>query len=301
MYKALEKVITSMIEWNKIYLFSRKEFIEVFPIREYYENEVNVICTTSQLENELNIFSTEQYYSEFINNGEVEKIIAFPTFNLKKLEKIKKVIDVFCKSEGGEYREIGNDLIEITCKTFEEKNKWLIPTSIKGIAILNNFVNFYKDSYKNIDSKLPMLKIEGEIYMCIPNQIVGLNHKLTMMLDISNLETIKIEQLQDADGLKKIYEDIEPIVSKFFLRDFTLDNIYYDSVQNKFVILGISDYIRYNSDIIGTHLSPILKSKSLYFFKKTTEPATYDEYLIKKYGFKEILGWWEWLCKYTQK
>lgn len=301
MYKELSRVITNMIEWNKVYLFKKKELNKLLSFGKCYRDEVKVICTTSQLESQFDTSDTKEYYFEFLNKGEVEKVLAFPTFNFKKLEKIKKVIEVFCKSEGGEYREIGNDLIEITYQTFEEKNKWLIPTSIKGIAILNNFVNFYKDSYKSIDNELSMLKIEGEIYMGVPNQIVALNHKLTMMLDISNLEAIKIEQLQGTDTLQKIYKDIKPIVSKFFLRDFTLDNIYYDTVQNKFVILGITDYIQYNRDVVSIDFHSLLDKKSLYSYKKTTLQMTYEDYLILENNFKEIVGWWEWLCNYTQQ
>lgn len=241
----------------------------------------------------------DKWYLEWIADGEVQKFLKCNLFEFRKLEEIKKVLDVFCKTQKAEYEVINSDIIKLTIDNLILENKeiyWIAITK-KGIAMLNNFLKINKASYDTVKLSTWIIKVE-EVKLCglpVPPTITRELYELTLVIEVSNIKKLEFKQKITPDIIKKIYIDIKPIVSKFFLRDFSLDNIYYDINQKKYIIFGITDFLEYKSDTINIDLNSLFSKNSLYFFKETQLEATFEEYLISQNNFFELKGWWE-LC-----
>lgn len=251
-------------------------------------------------ERSINIFSNEEnWYFRCIIDGEILKFLSYNRFKFRDLEKIKKVFDVFRKAQKATYKfVIGEDIIEITFKddTYENEDTYWIAITKKGISILNSFLTLNGNDYTKFQTGIPMLMIKTIIPLITMSQahLESKKHLLTLMVKTSGIKQIDSNQKMNPSILKQIYEDTEPIVSKFFLRDFSLDNIYYDSNKKKYIIVGITDYLKYDPNIITISLSSFLSNNSLYLFKETQAIVSFDEFLIYMFNFNEMKGWWEY-------
>lgn len=63
--------------------------------------------------------------------------------------------------------------------------------------------------------------------------------------------------------------------------------------KKKYIIVGITDYLNYDPNIITISLSSFLSNSNLYLFKETQAVVSFDEFLIYMFNFNEVKGWWE--------
>lgn len=214
------------------------EVIEVQNLREISSLSSSNINSLST-QRTVNIFPNEEnWYLRCIMNGEISKFLSYNKVKFRDLEKIKKVFDVFCKARKATYKFIiGEDIIEITFKddTSENEDTYWIAITKKGISILNSFLSLNGDDYKKFQMRTPMLMIKTIIFLVGMSQVhlESEEHLLTLMVKTSGIKQIDSSQKLNPSIVTQIYEEIEPIVSNFFLRDFSLDNIYYDSNKKK--------------------------------------------------------------------
>lgn len=93
--------------------------------------------------------------------------------------------------------------------------------------------------------------------------------EIIFALKISNLEDIKSYSLET---LRRIYEDIKPTISRYFIDGLNIGKIKYLKEFDTYVITEIDDYVEYNGIADGIELSfeSFLNGNSFYLYKNRT-------------------------------
>lgn len=226
--------------------------------------------------------------------GVVKNILFWEHTEITSKENVIKLLNVFSDAYGWRYEKDENLCYIYVDNDDGTTDKYCGALTYQGSLSLYNFISFYKEGINLENDTLYNTADAIEVW-----DGLGLNDMFKhftlanfFLLKITNLQ--KITNIKDPKILQKIYADIKLFISQYFLDNFSVDNIYYDTLQDKYVIFGIIDYIRYDSDDeITTDFNSFLNGDSLYRFKKTGKGVTFDDYLIFKYGFPKLKKEWE--------
>lgn len=225
---------------------------------------------------------------ELIKYGQLTTTSFFECIEIRPQKDIEQVLNVLKKAEGIDY-EFKEDLVIIQINNDNESKKFAIATTRKGISILNTFEYLYA---LKPEAKVS-IKTEAVMIVNAFNMFMRSHFNNYVLLDITHLE--KITNIKNPNTISKIYKNIKPMVDKYFFSDLSLNNIYYDKLNDKYVIFGISDFIEHSHSCeIMIDLDAFLNGGSLYCFKKTGEPVNFDEYLIYRFGFSNVNVKREW-------
>lgn len=177
---------------------------------------------------------------------------AFCLFNNITEESFKNLILEQLKFFKLDYREIGKDLIEIIFK--DSTYNILLPISLVGIIKLitlqNNF-NFYFYT-------IQIYNIFNRSYL-IPIILIG---NLKKKLPLSQEE------------FYSFFKDIRQITDKFYIDNFSLEDIYYDELFKQYVIIDIKSIIS-KPYFIEVRLDQLFHNKTVYYYNDS--PINLDE------------------------
>lgn len=198
-------------------------------------------------------------------------------FYLKKesLEKLKSRL----KIERIPFRVINKDLIKVE----GEKSDFLLAISTVGIEGLDFIQGHYKDDgFETIATK--------EMYwLRIPEEVTGFkdwvhmeSKRLELIYKPIILEMpkcIKKNVLIPKD-IQKLYQDIKGIVEKVYIKNFSLDSIFYIESSDKYIILDIEEYAPLNRNV-EIDLEQFLYKGNIYKYKG--EPLYFEGYQLLTY------------------
>lgn len=224
---------------------------------------------------------------ELLRNGELITTSFFKCINIRPKKEVEQILNVLRKAEGISY-ELNEEFAILQENNDNESKKFACAITRKGISMLNTFEYLYdlepKEKYRIVS--------EAVIIVNAFDMFLRKEFRNCVLVDITHLE--KITNINNPNTISKIYRDIKPMVDKYFFSDLSLNNIYHDKFNDRYVIFGVSDFIEHsNSYEIMIDLDAFLNGDSLYRFKKTGEPVTFDEYLIYRYGFSQVKKEWE--------
>lgn len=177
---------------------------------------------------------------------------AFCLFNNITEESFKNLILEQLKFFKLDYREIGKDLIEIIFKDSTYNILLLISLVgiIKLITLQNNF-NFY-------------------FYTIQIYNIFNMSYLIQIIL-IGNLKK-KLPLSQEE--FYSFFKDIRQITDKFYIDNFSLEDIYYDELFKQYVIIDIKSIIS-KPYFIEVRLDQLFHNKTVYYYNDS--PINLDE------------------------
>lgn len=232
--------------------------------------------------------------SNFIMNGKIKSVMTLMSFEVTTPEKIIKMADLFCNLQNGKHKNLDEDIIQLTFNRTYGNTSFYLAINKKGIAKLSNFLSMYPDitsNYKQYDFSVLTISERSCLVAVVPIEYELF--RVVTWIEESYLVKVKIEDLQNPEKVKKLYADILPIVKQYFLSDFTLDNIFYDTRSHKYVIFGIADYIEYNPNEVTINLNSFLNKGLLYYIKGTEHSISFDDYVFWRGNGDVIKKWWE--------
>lgn len=198
-------------------------------------------------------------------------------FYLKKesLEKLKSRL----KIEKIPFRVISKDLIKVE----GEKNDFLLAISTVGIEGLDFIKGHYKDDgFETIVTKEMYrlwIPLEGTPFLgacCSEKERIEPIYK-PIILKIP--KCVKKDVFLPKD-IQKLYQDIKGIVKKVYIKNFSLDNIFYIESSEKYIILDIEDYAPLNKNV-EIDLEQFLYKGNIYKYKG--EPLEFEGYQLLTY------------------
>lgn len=229
--------------------------------------------------------------SKILIRGKIKNVLFWEHINVTSEEYIIKLLEISSDAYGWRWEKDENLFYLYVDNDDGTTDKYCGALNHKGSLKLTSYVDIYgiKDESK-IDYSGDAIEVWD--YLGFNDMFRHFFLNTVFLVKITNLE--KVTDIKNPETLKKIYTDINPIFSEYFLNEFSINNIYYDNLQKKYVILGIVDYISYEfDDEITTDFNSFLNGDLLYRFKKTGKGVTFDDYLIFRYGFPKLKKEWE--------
>lgn len=184
-------------------------------------------------------------------------------FDIVDNNPFKEELIKILKLENISYYEINEDLIEISLNN----NSILIFSSLLGISKLFYLKELYKLNYK-------------EIFIMDYRNCCTTSTKIIYSLDIGKLEKrFPLNQ----EEIEKFFYDIRQVTDNYHIADICLDDIYYDTITNSYLIINIS-YIIIKFSKIEIRLANLFKNENIYYYKN--KPITLEEiqFLTKSGG-----------------
>ncbi len=185
-------------------------------------------------------------------------------FNTKNVyrQEVLSLLEI----ENISYSMIGEHCIEINQ---EDENSFFIALDKKG----TNQLGFLNNSFPK-GSLLPFIKEEVTVLERKYNGPAGLRSLIIRPVKediIFALKTSKLEDVKDysLETLRRIYEDIKPTISRYFIDGLNIGKIKYLKEFDTYVITEIDDYVEYNGIADGIELSfeSFLNGNSFYLYK----------------------------------
>lgn len=230
-----------------------------------------LIKIASDSQKELKTISKKEYEKiksvrlEFNEKFLKEENERYPFLKKESLEKLKSRL----KIERIPFRVINKDLIKVE----GEKSDFLLAISTIGIECLDFLkVHYESNSFKSILTKV-MYQLntpykEGSIEE-------GFNYVNKESLDpifkpiiLEIPKCVKKDVLIPKD-IQKLYQDIKGIVEKVYIKNFSLDSIFYIESSDKYIILDIEEYVPLNRNV-EIDLEQFLYKGNIYKYKGET-------------------------------
>lgn len=194
------------------------------------------------------------------------------SFFLRKesLDKLKS----YLKVEQIPFEVLNQDLIKIE----EKESDFLLAISTQGIENLD----FIQKYYKNEDVEQIATKNVYELY--IPNE--GTMFEFCNCIEKPYLKTvpkplilkipkcIKKEIVLPKD-IQKMYRDLKEIVEKNYIKNLSLDSIFYIETKDKYIILKIENFVPLNKNV-EIDLVQFLYHGNIYQYKG--RPLSFEEH-----------------------
>ena len=160
------------------------------------------------------------------------------------------------------------------------ENDYLIATSHQGIKCLDLMQSYYKDEgFKSILNRTmyevhfpfednPLLQ-----QLCTNTKAEIKDVVKPLILEIP--KCIKKEVTSPKD-IQKMFQDIKGIVEQFYIKDFSLDNIFYVESKDKYIIGIFQESVPLNRNV-EIDLVQFLYSGNIYKYKGM--PLSFEEHL----------------------
>ena len=160
------------------------------------------------------------------------------------------------------------------------EDDYLIATSHQGIKCLDLMQSHYKDEGFNSIFNRTMLEVHFPLednpllqQLCTNTKAEIKNVVKPLILKIP--KCIKKEITSPKD-IQKMFQDIKGIVGQFYIKDFSLDNIFYVESKDKYIIGIFQESIPLNRNV-EIDLVQFLYSGNIYKYKGM--PLSFEEHL----------------------
>lgn len=194
------------------------------------------------------------------------------TFSLKN-DSLEKLISSL-KVEELPFEVLNQDLIKVEGK----ESDFLLAISAQGIENLD----FIQKYYKNEDVEQIATKNVYELY--IPNE--GTIFEFCNCIEKPYLKTVpkpiilKIpkcikKEIVSPKDIQKMYQDVKEIVGKNYIKNLSLDSIFYIETKDKYIILKIEDFVPLNENV-EIDLVQFLYYGNIYQYKG--KPLSFEEH-----------------------
>ena len=176
-------------------------------------------------------------------------------------DTLKQEILTLVNIENVSYSMFGEHCIKI----IEEDGSFLlVALNEKGI----NQLGFLRQNFPR-ESTIPIIKEDIDILK--PEHLTFCKVSEGKEEIIFALKTSKLEDVKDysLETLRRIYEDIKPTISRYFIDGLDIGKIKYLKEFDTYVITEIDDYIEYNGAVDKIELSfeSFLNGNSFYQYK----------------------------------
>lgn len=191
-------------------------------------------------------------------------------------EESYKKLSVSLKAEQLSFKKINTDIIKIT----NPEKDFLMATGIQGIENLD----FIQNLYKNDGVKCISYKVMYEVKIPFENTLLEecyQNSKLRLV-SIEKPIVLKIpkcikKEITSPKDIQKIFQDIKGIVERFYIKNFSLDSIFYMEAKDKYIILELEDFVPLHKNV-EIDLEQFLYNGNIYKYKG--KPLSFEEHLF---------------------
>lgn len=202
-----------------------------------------------------------------IDGKKILKKICMGIVNSKELKE--KLISLLTL-EGYSTKDYFKGCLSIS---FGENYNILIAYNRKGVEILNQFIELNSVSFEIMYAESVKYEIEVS-HNVFSTQIISKEMKDLLVLKINKFYVIENFSLQD---LVEIYHTIYGITKRWFLNQFSLNNIFLQKETNTFLIFGIDKKQAIMEEIVHLSLANFLYKGKLYKYRdKEIDLAEYE-------------------------
>lgn len=194
------------------------------------------------------------------------------TFSLKN-DSLEKLISSL-KVEEFPFEVLNQDLIKVEGK----ESDFLLAISARGIESLA----FIQENYKNEDVKQIITKKVYELYILnegtifkICNSIEDIQLRLVPKPIILKIPKCIKKEIVSPKDIQKMYQDVKEIVGKNYIKNLSLDSIFYIETKDKYIILKIEDFVPLNENV-EIDLVQFLYYGNIYQYKG--KPLSFEEH-----------------------
>lgn len=191
-------------------------------------------------------------------------------------EELKTFLISLLKVEKFPFCVLNEDVIKIE----NLENDYLIATSHQGIKYLDFMQNNYKDEGFNSIFDKTMLEVHFplEDNPLLQQSCVNLEPNLVPVKKPLILEIPKCikKEITSPKDIQKMFQDIKGIVELFYIKDFSLDNIFYVESKDKYIIGIFQEFVPLNRNV-EIDLVQFLYNGNIYKYKGM--PLSFEEHL----------------------
>ena len=191
-------------------------------------------------------------------------------------EELKTFLISLLKVEKFPFCVLNEDVIKIE----NLENDYLIATSHQGIKYLDFMQNNYKDEGFNSIFDKTMLEVHFplEDNPLLQQSCVNLEPNLVPVKKPLILEIPKCikKEITSPKDIQKMFQDIKGIVEQFYIKDFSLDNIFYVESKDKYIIGIFQEFVPLNRNV-EIDLVQFLYNGNIYKYKGM--PLSFEEHL----------------------
>lgn len=245
-----------------------------------FKEKLIKIASTSQ--KELKLISEKEYEKiksarlEFKEKFLKEENERYPFLKKESLEKLKSRL----KIEKISFEVLNKDLIKVK----GEENDFLLAISTVGIEGLDFIKKHYeRNGFESILNK--------EMYQLYPpykkgsieesfNYVKKESLELTIKPIILEIPKCVKKDVLIPKDIQKLYQDIKGIVEKVYIKNFSLDSIFYIESSDKYIILDIEEYALLNRNV-EIDLEQFLYKGNIYKYKG--EPLYFEGHQLLTY------------------
>lgn len=211
-------------------------------------------------ENLLNLLMEEKKKDEILNDKQ-------KAFLISKLE-----VEQF------PFYVLNEDVIKIE----NLENDYLIATSHQGIKCLDLMQSYYKDEGFNSIFNRNMSEVQFPfednpvLQHCFCNSNTKAEIKDVVKPLILEIPKCIKKEVTSPKDIQKMFQDIKGIVEQFYIKDFSLDNIFYVESKDKYIIGIFQESVPLNKNV-EIDLVQFLYNGNIYKYKGM--PLSFEEHL----------------------
>lgn len=226
------------------------------------------------------------------------KEISEKELNKLKLQNMQITDKIFCEKENKKIFSLENDFLETLISSLRvegilskmlnktlikvegNENDYLIATSLQGIEYLDFIQAHYKDEGFNSILNRTMFKVHSALdynpsfALCGNLELEVRGVEKPLILEIP--KCIKKEVTLPKD-IQKMFQDIKGIVEQFYIKNFSLDSIFYVESIDKYIILDIEEYVPLKNNV-ELDLEQFLYDENIYKYKG--KPLSFEDHQL---------------------